>query len=175
MKCQSTCLTCLNSTQCLTCDANRKRVYNTTKNYANFSDPYCPCFYSHYSLGLNASCAACHSSCAACSGPNKTNCLYCDANSMRTLNGSSCVCNVGYYDTNTTMNCPICNVACTSCWNSLTTTCFTCNPVYFMMVGKNTCYSKCPTYYFNNVTAKICTLCGTHCLTCVDTTNCTSC
>jgi hypothetical protein len=176
LACQATCLTCINSTNCTTCDSNRNRVLNHTANYANVSDYFCPCLYKHYSLGLNNSCSPCHFSCSYCSGAEIKDCLYCNNASNRKLKTSGeCQCIDGYYDTNATEACPSCNIACLTCWNSLTTTCFTCNTSNFMMVGANTCYVNCPLYYFNNVSAMICTLCQAHCLYCIDSTNCTEC
>ena len=152
-----TCLTCTNASTCVTCDATRKRVKNVTADYASFSDPYCPCLYSHYSLGKDKDCAPCHYSCAVCSGDKKNNCLYCDANAQRTLKSKKCLCNKNYYDDNVTMNCPRCNVACIDCWDNKTTTCFECNSTFFMAVGNNTCFDTCPTYFFDNTTAMILT------------------
>jgi hypothetical protein len=68
LPCQSTCLTCINSTNCTSCAVNRNRVLNYTADYANFSDPFCPCIYKFYSLGINSSCSACHFSCSYCDG-----------------------------------------------------------------------------------------------------------
>lgn len=169
-------MTCLNSTNCTSCDASRNRVLNYTADYAGVLDPFCPCLYKFYSLGANNSCSSCHFSCSACSGPKDVNCLYCIPSSQRTLQSTGlCTCNSGFYDTNQTELCPNCNIACLTCYNNLTSTCFTCNSTNFMMVGKDTCYVNCPTYYFNNVTTMVCQLCQVHCLTCINSTNCSAC
>jgi hypothetical protein len=176
VQCNLTCLTCINSTTCKTCDLNRFRTYNITPNYAGIINPFCSCLYGYYSLGANNSCAQCKYPCSECSGPNINNCLYCDPDSMRTLTSSgTCKCNIGYYDTNSSTVCPPCSPACESCWDGLTTTCFTCNPTFFLMLGKNTCYDTCPTYYFDNTTAMICQICSSHCLVCINSTTCTKC
>jgi proprotein convertase subtilisin/kexin type 5 len=175
-QCELTCLTCLNASVCETCDAGRLRVKNTTKDYAGVSDVFCPCRYGHYSLGKSDKCAACHFSCAVCDGPKDNECLFCEAAAHRTLKASKkCVCDPGYYDTNQTMNCPLCHQACDTCWDALSTTCLTCAPTFFMAEGNNTCYVKCPTYWFDNTTHMVCTSCSWHCLTCINGTNCTAC
>lgn len=175
-RCDLTCLSCSNGTHCESCDASRNRTLNATKDYANNTNQYCPCFYGFYSVASNDSCKACHFSCAVCNGPNSNNCLFCDSSSQRSLSGSSkCSCIKGYFDTNMTMICPPCHVACASCWNNLTTTCFKCSASFFMAVGNNTCFQTCPTYYFDDTVSMICSSCSSHCTKCVNTSYCTAC
>ena len=73
------------------------------------------------------------------------------------------------------MNCPLCHQACDTCWDSFSTTCFTCAPTFFMAEGNNTCFVKCPAFWFDNTTHMVCTSCSWHCLTCINGTHCTAC
>lgn len=136
---------------------------------------FCPCFYKHYSLGDDKSCAACHYSCGECSGPNKGQCLYCSADAKRTLTSNKCLCDKGYYDDNVTESCPKCNRACTDCWTGTNTTCRECHADFFMMEGQYICYETCPTYYWDYTVNMTCQRCESHCLTCSNSTNCTAC
>ncbi len=176
-QCDLTCLTCINSFTCSSCDSSRMRTLNSSANYAGNVNLKCPCIYKYYSPASNQNCLPCHYSCAVCSGGNNNNCLYCTADAHRTLSlaVSKCKCVNGYYDDGLNELCAPCNVACTICSGSLTTQCTACNGSTYLLLAQTTCYITCPTYYYNNIPTMTCASCPSNCNTCINSTNCTNC
>ncbi|CDW91263.1 fu domain containing protein [Stylonychia lemnae] len=79
--------------------------------------------------GLN--CADCHKFCGHCTGPNITDCVYCnrDGSSINMFHSNAygnCSCISGYYYNSTTDQCEQCHANCKSCFGQLKSQCFSC-------------------------------------------------
>lgn len=177
LACEPTCLTCLNTLSCTSCNVTRNRMLNSSTDIFGISSPFCVCLYRHYSPGLTQDCQPCHYSCQVCSGPARTNCVFCNATALRVFNSSTiaCPCLVGYYDNNVSELCQPCNVACTACTTGLPNSCTSCNPLYFLLISTTTCYSTCPAYYYNVLLNMTCQSCSPHCYSCLNSTYCSQC
>lgn len=124
-------------------------------------------------------CATCDPSCAACTGPNNTQCTSCApnyANNTILLNGAlatQCIdrCPDGKYVSQG--SCSDCPVQCATCTNP--TTCVTCTVGEFLYGSQ--CGATCPTGTFANTATGQCETCYATCATCTasGSSGCSSC
>ncbi|EAS03999.2 EGF-like domain protein (macronuclear) [Tetrahymena thermophila SB210] len=110
--CDARCKTCSSSsTKCTSCsDSNNRQLNTSTKK--------CDCKLGYYVDPVNISnptCLKCHYSCQSCNGPNQTDCLTCDINQGRKINGGTCICIDGTYDDNSNQLCVSCDWSCSTC------------------------------------------------------------
>lgn len=124
--CLSFCLTCTNSTGCLTCSNS---IYTAPACTGNCSSG------NFWSTTTNG-CSACHSTCATCYGATSSQCTACKNVSgvVYQLFGSQCVtvCPNGYYSAGSI--CYSCTVAnCVTCLNNvLSANCTVCSAGYIL-------------------------------------------
>ena len=130
-------------------------------------------------------CTPCHSSCEACSGPQRTNCVVCKT-SAGYLRGGECVSDCGneYYPTGQAgdalgLRCRSCLSGCLSCTND--TVCLECNAGLFLTDGDTTCAASCADGFGTITTPDrggVCLQCASaDCLDCSsqDADGCTQC
>ena len=135
-------------------------------------------------------CEPCYTNCYECI--NGTFCSQCSVSYFLISAGATginqCVnvCPLGYFEFIDSINtlarsCMPCSSNCNSCTN--TTYCETCTSHYFRFsaqdpsaVTEMSCVDSCPTGYANSTVISgsgTCSLCGTNCVACVDSLNCT--
>lgn len=138
--CVSPCVSCISSTQCLSC-INGYYFYN----YACTTT--CP---NGYFPEVNGNiCDNCISPCNNC--VDKTTCLSCK---IGYWNGVNCtiVCPNGYFGNNVTNNCDLCDTSCLTCSNS-STSCTSCkSPLYLQNMQ---CLTQCPARYYPTLIAPL--------------------
>lgn len=151
--CDSYCLTCINSTNCLICNSNYyKFVSNSSITCVN----NCPSmYYTPNIIDGTGECGRCGSNCYACI--DRSTCTQCISTSNLIVNG---VC--------TPSNC----VHCLTC-NFNNNTCSQCASGYYLY--NNKCSGSCPDgFYADNSTAQ-CLGCVSNCLLCQAPNSCMLC
>jgi hypothetical protein len=154
--CLSTCATCINNSQCLTCF-----------NDGFFSNYQCldACPDGFYGDKDHNTCKPCLSPCNNCL--SETSCLDCIAGYTKT--GSACIQNScttsQYYDTDKNQ-CIDCPSSCATCING--SLCNTCKEELIYNYGE--CVKNCPAGTWFNAKDNICQKCSTLCEECLNST-----
>lgn len=164
LKCHYRCLTCTNSSQCLTCSAASFRALPASM---------CPCTEGYYDDGSSNVCLPCHYSCKGCT--NGSQCLSCDLNTNhRKLVNTNylCGCVDRYFDDLLShQTCLPCLYSCLTCV-STSTTCTSCNSTAFRVISSTSC--PCQQRYYDN-NQELCLPCSYSCSKCVNPNQCTEC
>jgi hypothetical protein len=79
-KCDYSCSTCNDLTQCTSCNSSLQRYMNTSTGIN-----LCLCANGYYSEYGIESCMFCDASCSTCNGGNNNNCLTCNIIKFRSL------------------------------------------------------------------------------------------
>lgn len=159
MPCSGLCLTCSNSTFCLSCTSNFLWKGNCVPN------SQCPT--SYYADIRTLSCLSCNGICLNCQF-SSTNCISCNPNSsLPFLLNNTCLSNclsTKYYNTssNGIPMCNLCNSPCQTCSNA--TYCLSCIAGYMLSGGL--CSTLCNAGYFFNSSTIDCSACSINCLIC---------
>eukprot|EP00049_Salpingoeca_infusionum_P005502 m.92811 g.92811 ORF g.92811 m.92811 type:complete len:2840 (+) comp12991_c0_seq1:76-8595(+) len=96
----------------------------------------------------NPRCAACHPTCATCTGPNANQCKSCtDGLNLR---GTTCVneCPDGEYDAGT--SCASCSASCATCFGPGDSHCLSCTGSTALDTSSASCVATCPSGTFKN-------------------------
>jgi len=174
--CKSTCKTCVNGTECLTCNTDLFYHQADKQCYENGTCPNG--FFSKN--GEIKTCDSCTYKCKTCS--NSTLCQFCFEDSYFNDADKQCYdagdCPYEFYNKEGTIKtCDPCISNCKICSNS--TECITCNDnAYFYPIDK-TCFASanCPYGYFkdDDGISKKCSLCIAGCKICSNSTQCITC
>ncbi|XP_074526804.1 extracellular matrix organizing protein FRAS1 [Halichoeres trimaculatus] len=135
--CSTSCLTCSNSWDCLTCGPQRPLLSPDSSQCVSTCPPGS---YTHQ----HKHCRYCHSSCSACSGPSQTDCVSC-SDPAALLKDGQCVadCGDGFYSREGV--CAACDASCASCFPD-NPNCLSCSPGSALHHGK--CISECPDQHY---------------------------
>ena len=138
--CHYTCNTCVNSVQCLSCEATtNKRTFDT--NYL------CKCLGRFYDDGAShQKCLPCVYTCLTCSGSSIT-CTTCNATAYRELVSINCNCVQRYYD-NLKEECLPCHYTCLTCTSPLL--CTSCSTSLSRAIDPTTGYCSCLPMFWDN-------------------------
>lgn len=164
--CQSSCKTCGNSGDCLTCVSPAMWFYTTQ---------LCYCTENYYTLTTPRNCLPCHSTCFSCFGGLITDCKSCWMNA-ELLNGgprAPCRCISAFFPDPDAKSCKPCYASCLTCNGSSPSNCQTCisNATF---AGGN---CPCDQGFFLVQVPASCTTCDPTCLDCQGGTGneCVSC
>ena len=159
--CGLNCVTCLSSTQCLTC-----QVAKMVPSGGN-----CSCDTTNGFFLLNSKCVYCGLISADNPSGYPTNCSGCTFSTNNPEGFECSVCNAGSYLSNGA--CVSCATGCSSCTGS--TSCSMCiSPQYVFSSGNCDCNANAN--YFKNTSTNLCQLCNlTNCSICSSLTTCTIC
>ena len=172
--CDNACTKCTGPTQneCSACSSGYYLQPSSTSCQIS-----CPPGY--WKDGTNRICAACHSACTECSGPNFNQCSACSTGYFLQPASTICLnfCPNGYGEDTVNRVCVSCDTSCSQCTGPTNTQCSACSPGYFLQPSSTTCLDSCPVLYWADLTNNICLPCDTSCSICLDGTNnqCSSC
>ncbi|OMJ66638.1 hypothetical protein SteCoe_36451 [Stentor coeruleus] len=165
--CNSMCLTCSDSTYCLSCIASHTQLISGV----------CSCSDGYYASDLSVSdgCQVCDTVCKTC--PDATHCTTCITDNAQSKSSGGCECKTGFYASGSftlTNSCSSCHSDCKTC--TVQNLCTTCNADHATASTDAGC--KCIDGYYkikdlSNQDA--CSLCFNECKTCDDGVKCTSC
>lgn len=170
--CSIQCKSCANLSNCISCNSGYYFVNSTNQCMS-----ICP----NGSIADNSSqsCLTCSHPCANCIN-SITACLTCASNYVLFTSNSTCLsnCPTGYL-ANLSSICQLCSYNCTACSISLSN-CTSCLSNLYYLISNSalgSCYSNCPSGYFNNNSSSIyvCSVCINNCSTCSDSNTCLSC
>ncbi|KAM3140819.1 hypothetical protein pb186bvf_007046 [Paramecium bursaria] len=141
--CNYRCQTCFGTlyNQCLSCSSGNNRVYNSDEytcycisGYIEQGAPYCPT-----TVGQTYTCDI---TCLTCYGPSSDNCITCDSNNNRQINGTKCQCMAGFSSSvNTDPYCfySSCDYTCTTCSGPNNNNCLSCVSTRGLSVNQCPC------------------------------------
>lgn len=165
--CNSMCLTCSDSTYCISCVASHTQLIS---GVCSCSDGYYP-----DNLSVSDGCKVCDSVCLTC--PDATHCTTCVTDNAQPKSSGGCECKTGFYTSGSftlTSSCPSCHSDCKECTvQDLCTTCKADNAI-----AKTDAGCKCMDGYYkikdlSNQDA--CSQCFNKCKTCDDGVKCLTC
>lgn len=176
--CNNVCATCVNSTNCTTCQSLNGIAYY-------FSDNICTAICPSGNFGnlTGLICSPCEKGCLNCFGGTLDQCNNCtsyNGTSYFLISGTS-TCNIscpnGQYSNDTDYTCRLCQVSCVTCVNS-SSTCLSCGFSEFgynLYLANNSCVASCPVGYWGNATLFTCDKCSPGCTACTSLSDCSVC
>lgn len=112
-------------------------------------------------------CAACHSSCANCTGPADNQCTACQSGLLSTADGTRCVsaCPTSEFvlpvsGGGASTTCAACSVLCGECNGTSPDQCTACPFGSSLFLSASTCVTKCPDKTFRDESTQVCTPCA---------------